>query len=480
MSTLLRFTLTLAVAAFVASAALAHPVPKDSHDRTIVVRLQKGDAPNRVRLRIEYRVEVDETTVFLNDMREFRDEVNPLDYRGRPMEYYAQFTRIYAPIYADRFIVKVNGKPIEDFRCVSRKERLQDEKGVNLGHLRCDFVYESSFEIGSAEQFTFFFREQNYYLEAGLIHLTVVNETEFAIASKKEPDDALRKRVLEKQDAGDDDRLREVLLVLAPITKKHAEPIGASPSIVDSTPTTVESGARRTRDERFSLLRLIRDTDYGFFLTMLLAVLFGAGHALTPGHGKTLVAAYLVGERGTVWHALYLGIVTTITHTGAVLILATITTFWPSLSWIMNGLGLVMGVIVVCMGFWLLLQRLAGRADHVHLDGRPTAVPKRSLTWWGLTMLGIVGGMVPCWDAVGLYCISIGTGEHWLVLPLLLAFSAGLALVLVVIGILIVQVPRFAESRMGGGAIVRALPIISAVLVILMGFWVCYEAVNGG
>src|SRR4030095_9066056 len=71
-----------------------------------------------------------------------------------------------------------------------------------------------------------------------------------------------------------------------------------------------------------SLRGLILHTDYGFFLTMVLAAFFGAAHALTPGHGKTLVAAYLVGQRGTVWHALLLGLVTTLTHTGAVLVLA--------------------------------------------------------------------------------------------------------------------------------------------------------------
>ena len=63
-------------------------------------------------------------------------------------------------------------------------------------------------------------------------------------------------------------------------------------------------------------------SDYSFWLKLLLATLFGAAHALTPGHGKTLVAAYLIGQRGTVWHAVVLGIVTTVTHTGAVLLLA--------------------------------------------------------------------------------------------------------------------------------------------------------------
>src|SRR5262249_25035939 len=72
------------------------------------------------------------------------------------------------------------------------------------------------------------------------------------------------------------------------------------------------------------LLDLVLAKEIALFLGMLCAAGFGAAHALTPGHGKTPVAAYLVGERGTVWHALLLGLVTTLTHTGAVLILAVV------------------------------------------------------------------------------------------------------------------------------------------------------------
>src|SRR5207302_2273997 len=74
--------------------------------------------------------------------------------------------------------------------------------------------------------------------------------------------------------------------------------------------------------ERHSLLDLLLDPQRGFWALLCLAAGFGAVHALTPGHGKTLVAAYLVGERGTAWHACLLGLVTTLTHTGAVIVLA--------------------------------------------------------------------------------------------------------------------------------------------------------------
>jgi nickel/cobalt transporter (NicO) family protein len=483
---MMRTLFGLAIIFSFASAASAHPVPKDNHDRTIVVRLQNTETPNQIRVRVEYRLEVDETTVYLNDMKEFRDEVNPLDYRNRPMEYYAQFTKIYAPIYAERLIARINNKPIAEFRCVSRKERLQDEDGKNLGHLRGDFVFETNATLDLAQKTTIEFREQNYLLEPGQIVLSLINETGRAIESKIEPDEALRKRAAERPEPGDDDRLRRLVVVFAPDAARA--PIESAPPISNPNPTTNSS------DERYSLFGLVYQSNRGFWLTMVLAFVFGAAHALTPGHGKTLVAAYLVGERGTIGHALYLGLVTTLTHTGVVIAIAAAIDFASAeaqralKSWIENGLGLVVGLVIVGMGFWLLLQRLAGRADHVHLDGghhhhEPATVPSspatRTLSWWGITMLGVTGGMIPCWDAIAVLGATVGADKISFALPAVLAFSAGLASVLVVIGILVVQMPRYVESRFGSGRFLRALPIMSAILVMLMGFWMCYDGVHG-
>lgn len=474
-----RLTL-LTLLAFGSADALvrAHPVPKDSHDRTIVVRLQKTEAPNRFRVRVEYRLEVDETTVLLNDMKPFKDEVDPFDYRKEPLKYYAEFTKRYAPIYAAHLIMRVNKSDLPEPRHISRAERLIDENGEPLGHLRCDIVFENFFEVKPGEKAALFFREQNYFLEAGQIILSLVNESGLDIEKLTITDDAFRKRAMERAEPGDDDRLREIRAVL--VSADTPAPVTATPM------PDIEK--RESHEETFSLRWLLLQTDYGLFLILILAFVFGAAHALTPGHGKTLVAAYLVGERGTIWHALFLGLVTTLTHTGSIMILAVIVALLPErlqqtfMAWIVNGLGLVMGLLVTCMGFWLLLQRATGRADHVHVGGghhhhdEPSA---RNLSWWGLIVLGVTGGMVPCVDAIVLFIYTVGTSRFWLVLPAILSFSAGLALVLVVIGILVVQVPRVVESRFGDGRLLRALPMVSAILVTLMGLWLCYEGVHG-
>ena len=247
-------------------------------------------------------------------------------------------------------------------------------------------------------------------------------------------------------------------------------------------------------------MHLFLNSDFGLPLMLLLAAGIGAVHALTPGHGKTMVAAYLVGERGTVAHAVFLGVVTTITHTGIVLLVAGVLFFLPEgmsenmRQSIQLGLGLVMGLAIAGLGLFLLLQRLAGRADHFHVGGghhhhhghhhhghEPgrSDGEKRRFGWWALTLLGVSGGLIPCWDAIALLVLAVGMNLFWLALLVLLAFSAGLASVLVLIGIAVVKFRGILGDRWGEGRLVRALPILSAIVVTLMGFWICYEAVNG-
>jgi nickel/cobalt exporter len=477
-TTILRLAVCCAVFGLTASSAFAHPLSKDdAHDRTIVVRLRKGDAPNRIRVRVEYRLEAAETTIF-RDMQPYRDEIDFLDYfPQRPLEYFAKFAKKYEAILADRLIASADKKPLPGFRWVERKPRLVDEDGKALGHLRCDFVFESGFDIDPDRKTHFDFEDKTYYLEDGRIALSIVNETGLAFESVKAPDASAKALAL------DDDRSRQIKVVFAPSTApptKSVEPPPAPPPL-----------SHESHQDRFALLPLLLHSEYGLAVTLLLAFAFGAAHALTPGHGKTLVAAYLVGERGTIWHALYLGLITTLAHTGSVMILAVVVALLPAeqqqafMTWLVNGLGLVMGLMVVGIGFWLLLQRLAGRADHVHLGnghhhhGPGEPAPPRSLSWWGLTLLGITGGMIPCVDAIILFVWTVGTSRFWLVLPAVLAFSAGLAVVLVAIGVLVVQVPRLAESRFGSGRLLRVLPIASALVVTLMGLWLCFDAVRG-
>jgi len=240
-------------------------------------------------------------------------------------------------------------------------------------------------------------------------------------------------------------------------------------------------------------LSYLLTNNYGLALLMLIALVHGAGHSLMPGHGKTMVAAYLVGERGTPAHAVTLGLVTTLTHTSAAIIVAVLLRFvLPEGSErtvnrvLMFGSGLMMLVV----GIWLLLQRLAGRSDHVHLfdmghahshGGEPVAAP-REFSTVRLIMLGIAGGLIPCWGAIMWVVGCIATSQFWMALPVVLAFSAGLASVLVALGLTVVYAGRLRQSRIGqyrwvraifNDRTVRIMPIVGAVTIVLIGLFFC-------
>lgn len=379
----------------------AHPVAREHHDRTILVHVKLTEQ-NEIEVSVDYRLEVDELTVLLDDMRPYRDEVDPALFKQKPLAYYGQFTRIYAPILAGNLLTRANGNSLK-FVCSKRDQRLRDEKGEVLGHLRCDFVFRASFPAAAENVLTF--QETNYHDQPGKVDLAFGQIEGFVVVSKAQPDAALKNRPAIELRPGDDAKLRTLEL-------RFQGPPGlkTDPQISPPPEASLSSGAK-------------------------------PGTSSAEGR-RTLQA----------------------------------------------GLGLIMGIIVAGLGVWLLLQRLAGRADHVHLPGthhhhhghahHHHHAEQISPGWWGLIVLGMTGGIVPCWDAIALLVVTVGTSEFWLALPLLLAFSAGLASVLVLIGILVVKARGFVSSRWGEGRLVRSLPYVSAVLITLMGMWLCYDSVN--
>jgi ABC-type nickel/cobalt efflux system permease component RcnA len=232
-------------------------------------------------------------------------------------------------------------------------------------------------------------------------------------------------------------------------------------------------------------LAALLSTEYGLGLLLLLALIHGAGHSLMPGHGKTMVAAYLVGERGTPWHAVLLGIVTTLTHTSAAIVIAVAIRYAAADAKTVNTLLLFVGGLMMAgIGLWLFLQRLAGRSDHVHLfdmghshsHGESAAAPQ-SAGPIRLVLLGIAGGIIPCWGAILWVIGCIATSQFWLALPVVVAFSIGLSSVLILIGLSVVYSGRAGNRRWGERAwfqrVVRWLPVFGATVVVAIGLFMC-------
>jgi len=490
----------LAVLLFGRSApAYAHPVPKKTHDRTILVRLT-AEA-----IVVEYRLEVDEWTA-VNDLVAVlgKDELAALK---KPREFYAAFTRAYGPILAAHLHATLDGKELT-FKCIKDGHEVLD-------HLRCDFVFQADLKQVLGQDRTLKFREGNYELDGGRIDLSISADGSVTLYKSDQPDEVLKKRPPTERKPGDEARLRQV----SALWEVKAERVRVPPREI--TPPELLPSPREIAQESLplpreipaikagiapvasadgpeakprTLLDLVLSSQLGLWTLLLLSAAFGAVHALTPGHGKTLVAAYLVGERGTVWHALLLGVVTTLTHTGTVLLVAAaLVLMFPDAvpAHVQTALGFIGGLLIAGLGFWLVLRRLSGGPDHIHIGGGHShhhhgdhdhvhahAAIEQPFGRWGLIVLGISGGIVPCWDAIAMLGFAIAAQRLWLGLPLLLAFSAGLAGVLVLIGIAVVHAKGFAGSHWGESRVFRALPLASAVVITGMGLWLCYDSIH--
>jgi ABC-type nickel/cobalt efflux system permease component RcnA len=265
--------------------------------------------------------------------------------------------------------------------------------------------------------------------------------------------------------------------------------------------------AGRADDPYTRLAQMQVDDLPALLFALLAAFAWGALHAFSPGHGKTVVGAYLVGARGTASHALYLGLTTTVTHTIGVFILGGVTLFaaryilpeqlFPWLSFISGGL-------VVLIGLNLFVSRLRSRPhdhdhshDHDHLHSHdhgeeqghdhphgpdhdhshmPPGADGRPLSGRSLLALGISGGLLPCPSALVVLLSSIAVNRVGFGLALVVAFSLGLAGVLTAIGLTFVYAGNRFNRLPIDGRLARAVPAVSALLIALIGFGIAVRA----
>jgi ABC-type nickel/cobalt efflux system permease component RcnA len=245
-----------------------------------------------------------------------------------------------------------------------------------------------------------------------------------------------------------------------------------------------------------SLSRLLHQGEIGWsamLLALLAAFAFGAVHALSPGHGKTLVAAYLVGSRGTPRHAVFLGLTVTFTHTVSVFALGLVTLYLSRFvlpETITPILGAISGVTIVWVGATLLYRRTVGRRmtapaqglAHDHGDGRVHTHVPDEISVGGLIALGASGGLVPCPSALVLLLTSVSLGRVGFGLTLLVAFSAGLAVVLTAVGLAVLYAKNWLPDRAktAENPWFRYLPVASAAFIVCIGMAMTWVSVRPG
>ncbi|HET6684778.1 MAG TPA: sulfite exporter TauE/SafE family protein [Gaiella sp.] len=228
-------------------------------------------------------------------------------------------------------------------------------------------------------------------------------------------------------------------------------------------------------------------------VSLLVAAFWGAAHALTPGHGKALVAGYLIGTRGRPRDAVLLGATVTVTHTAGVFGLGLVTLLLSRFivpEQLYPWLTLVSGLLVVGVGLGVLRSRLRASIpgvrlqsdthDHHHHHGGARRQSDTGTSHsGGIVGVGIAAGLLPCPSALVVLLSAIALHRIGFGFALIVAFSLGLALTITGIG-LVAVVARRAFSRVSlEGPVVRALPSLSAVVIVLVGLALTVRAIPG-
>jgi ABC-type nickel/cobalt efflux system permease component RcnA len=276
------------------------------------------------------------------------------------------------------------------------------------------------------------------------------------------------------------------------------------------------STAETSRQDRFTRLIQTKDlTARTYIIALLISIGLGATHALSPGHGKSIVAAYLIGTRGTVRHAIFLGATVTLTHTVGVFALGFITLFASRYilpETLYPWLSLVSGIIVVIIGATMIVKRIQavrnqtgshhhfihahshndhgdgshnnpGYGHHHHQDDHdhghshlPPGTGGEPVTWRSLLALGITGGILPCPSALVVLLAAISMHRVGFGMILILAFSIGLAAVLTTIGLMFVKARQLLDRVPTAGPLMRILPAFSAFVIMILGIGISIGA----
>lgn len=492
-----------------AGSAVAHPLGQFTINH--FARLEVGT--NRVTVR--YVVDMAEIPTF--------QELQAIGSNGNQpssaeLDAYAEQA---AARYADGLLLTIDGARVL-LRVASRKISLPTSaSGLRTLRIECDFAGVLAGIKPAASDTTnqtrrLKFEDTNYRERAGWREMMVVPAAGVSVFDSTAFGTALT----------DELKVYPVDLLAAPLDERAVElsfTSGAIPANAALLRTRDGRPLAQARDRFAELISVQELTPMVALFGLLVAAALGALHAFSPGHGKTVVGAYLVGSRGTAKHAAFLGLTVTVTHTAGVFALGLVTLFASQYivpERLFPILGVVSGGIVLAMGLTLFASRVLAALglrshdhghthgdehahaaaqdhndDHTH-DGDPTVPHSHGggrvhthlppgtdgsrVTWRSLLALGISGGLLPCPSALVVLLSAISLHRVGYGMLLVVAFSVGLAGTLTSIGLAFVYAGRFILNRAGAGInrLARVLPVVSALVVACLGAALCYEALG--
>lgn len=468
----LLFVLALSAAIVaVPSAAFAHPLGNFTVNLYSGIQLTPGE------VRIDYVLDMAEIPTF--------QEMPSIDADGDGTASDAEraaWAERTAPELLSNLTLTVGGRPV-DLRVASSGMRFRPGQG-GLPILRL----EATFAGEVASQGSLAYRDDNYADRIGWREITAVGADGEAIAGSSVPAGSVSDGLLSYPQ----DLLASPLHVTQASLSFHP---GMSAPAASTSDQTSGAGARPGVIGG-SFAGLVDQTGPFMLVAFLLAMAFGALHALGPGHGKTLMAAYLVGAGGRPKQAMAVGGAVAVMHTASVLALGFVvlsaTRLFPPervYPWLGLGSGLVAlglgaGLLVTRFGVWSNGRRAAIAHDvhhehageHGHEDehahgghGHTHAVPDAPvLSRRGLMALAVAGGILPSPTALVVLLGSVAFHRVAYGLGLIAAFSVGLATALIVVGILALRARDLVSRRMSG-TVGRLVPVFSASAIVVLG-----------
>jgi len=466
-----------------------------------------------------------------------------------------------APGFGDGLELRMDGVRMP-FRATRWTSSLPTEQGGFSLRIDVDFVAELPATAGGAHSLVF--TNRNYADRLGWREIVVNPATEVAIFDTDAYDTsatgALSEALQALPEAGPlDERTVHMRVDAAGTARDGGTPPGAAalgprpqaglPAIKrsairsDGTLASAENARERawiTRETRALVDAISAPTlnPRVAVWALLGALLLGAVHALSPGHGKSIVGAYLIGSRGTPRHAVFLGLTVTLTHTIGVFVLGFATLYASRFivpERLFPILSLISALLVLGMGLMLLIQRgrvVAGRLRrpstggslvflplqaapagassrtvrlvnspghaHDHGDGHfhthesamhshdggpmhshlPPGAAGERVTWKSLAALGVSGGLVPCPSAMVLLLAAVALNKTAYGMLLVLVFSVGLALTLTVVGLAFLYARNRFSNRNAAARWPQLLPLASAAIITLVGVGLCVSALR--
>jgi ABC-type nickel/cobalt efflux system permease component RcnA len=394
------------------------------------------------RLSGDYEVSLAELTLTL-DLRKLVGTLPTGDRR----EIFERYGRETGPLNAKGFLVDVDGRPYDlEFRSF---DLAVEEHPRYTFHLAARLPERGRLEI----------KDTNYVASEGISRLAMRRSGAIVVRGYVGPEDVARVPMIPvwQQTDTEERRSKQVALEFEPATgtARVASPVSSAVTLPRPTVRAVGLPSLLDRPSGASLLAL-----------WLVALGLGAAHAVQPGHGKTIVAAATIGERGGRFSGILVGLVATVTHTASVLLVAAALWITRSTRYgtINEMLATLAGFGIAAVGVWRLGRHLGGYGEHTTSPDVASLTGTRSLVG-----LGISGGLVPCWDAILLMMEAEFLGRFALGLFVLSAFSLGMAAVLVSVGWVSADFRQFIAQRDRDGIWQRRAGILSGLILAGIG-----------